>query len=108
MLRRLHQLRPGAAPGQKANTRLGRVELAQRDKGANIALRMAVNQALMIEGAAYRIFNPLGIEAAAGIGGVLGRAKAAHGKGLCRQLAQRRNIRFHGDVGARISRVAHR
>ena len=62
----------------------------------------------MIEGAAHRIFNPLGIEAAAGVGSVPGRAKAAHGKCLRRLLAQRRNIRFHGDVCAGICRAAHR
>ena len=69
---------------------------------------MAVNQALMIEGAAHRIFNPLGIEAAAGVGSVPGSAKAAHGKCLRRLLAQWRNIRFHGDVCAGICRAAHR
>ncbi|MBX4354943.1 hypothetical protein K4G97_22405, partial [Mycobacterium tuberculosis] len=62
----------------------------------------------MIEGAAHNDSAPPDIYTAAVVGSVPGRAKAAHGKCLRRLLAQRRNIRFHGDVCACICRAAHR
>ncbi|MNP16012.1 hypothetical protein D3C76_1083890 [compost metagenome] len=61
----------------------------------------------MIEGAFYRIFDPLGIEATAVVRGVPGRAKAAQGKRLRGQLAQRRNILFGSDLSAWAGMLRH-
>ncbi|MNC62395.1 hypothetical protein D3C75_1124130 [compost metagenome] len=61
----------------------------------------------MVEGAFYRVFDPLGIESAAVIRGVPWRTEAALGESLRGQLAQCRDILFSCPFATRVSVLRH-